>query len=114
MLCIVAMLMVALVVSANLSRAGPDMVFDSEVENITYLVNASQHDIGTVEIAAEQLAIERSTMVVSSSVLIETRSNLVESRNLRDITGNAYNDIATSPEFRFTHRSENGWRVLRT
>lgn len=116
MLCIVAMLVVALVVSANLPRAGPDMVsdFDSitEVENITYL-NAA-HDIGAilVIVSTEPFTAEQMFAVVSS--LRESRSPAVvqNQRNVR--LGADHTNAMTLLDFRLTHQTDTSWRPMRT
>lgn len=117
MLCVVAMLVVALVISANLPRAGPDMVTDfdsaiSEVENTTYL-NAA-HDIGAilVIVSAEPFTVERMFTVVSS--LRESRLPVVvqDRRNVR--LGVDTNDAMTLLDFRLNHRPDTRWSPMRT
>lgn len=116
MLCVVAMLVVALVISANQPRAGPDMVTDfdsaiSEVENTTYL-NAA-HDIGAISVAfstGELFTAEKTFAVVSSSR--ESRSLMV-TRNQRSASLRGYNDM-TLLDFRLSHQTDTGRRPMRT
>jgi hypothetical protein len=117
MLCIVAMLVVALVVSANLPRAGPDMVSDldnaiSQVENTTYL-NAA-HDIGAISVAfsVEELFTAEETFAVVSSPR-ESRSPVV-TRNQDSVSLRGYNDMMTLLDFRLSHQTDTGRRPMRT
>jgi hypothetical protein len=114
MLCIVVMLVVALVVSANLPRAGPDMVsdFDSitEVENITYL-NAA-HDIGAfVIVFTEPLTAEQTFAVISS--LRESRSSLV-AQDRRTVQLRDNRNVMTLLDFRLSRQTDTSWRPMRT
>ena len=116
MIRIVAMLVVALLISVNLPRAGPDTVSDfdsaiSEVENTTYL-NAS-HDIGAilVIVSTEPFTAEQLFAVVSS--LRESRSpeavqdrRIVQLRNPRN--------VMTLLDFRLSRQIDTAWRPMRT
>jgi len=117
MLCIVAMLVVALVVSANLPRAGPDMVSDldsaiSEVENTTYL-NAASHNIGAilVIVSTEPFTAEQMFAVVSS--LRESRSpEAIQDRRIVQLRDNR--NVMTLLDFRLSRQIDTSWRPMRT
>ncbi len=115
MLCVIAMLVVALVVSANLPRAGPD-VFDfdtsiSEVENTIYL-NAF-HDIGAtfVIVSTEPLTAKQTFAVISS--LREARSSLVV-QDRRNVQLRDNRNAMTLLDFRDTRQTDTVWRPMRT
>lgn len=116
MLCVVVMLVVALVISANLPRAGPDMVADfdsaiSEVESATYL-NAF-HDIGAnfVIVSTEPLTAEQTFAVISS--VRESRSSLVV-QDRRNVHSRDNRHVMTLLDFRLTHQTDTGRSPMRT
>ena len=107
---IVTVVLVAMLMfSVDLPRDGP--VYNDVGAEQSYIVDAV-HNIGMAVSANEQLAVEH-FVAVSSVLLVETRSEPAVLRNQRD-GGYAYTGIAPALEFRFTHRTDNGWRILRT
>ncbi len=105
---VVVMLVVALMISANFSRAGPD---DTVAVEQTYLANASL-DIGTI---SGQLDVVRTTeQVFAVSSLSVSRSTTVVVRDTSDVEQWTHNRSVSTYGSRAIHRTDNGWRVLRT
>lgn len=108
MLGVIVMLVVALMISANFSRAGPD---DTIAVEQTYLANASL-DIGTI---ADRLDVLRTTeQVVVVSSLSVSRSTSVVARDTSDVEQWMHNRRVSAARSLAMHRTDNGWRVLRT
>lgn len=111
-LSIVALLVVALMFSANLPRAGPDMDTVPIIENTIALDDSL--DVGAIfgVFSAELFTIEHAQALMAISSPREARSPLVI-RNQRDELIR-YASAPTSLDSRTTHRTDNGWKPMRT
>ena len=107
MLGIVVMLVIALMISANLSRAGPD---DTVAVEQTYMVNAPL-DIGTISDRLDTLRTTIEVLVVSALSLSRSTSVVARAGNVEQW---AHDRRVSAAGSRAIHRTDNGWRVLRT
>ncbi|KKN36931.1 hypothetical protein LCGC14_0768540 [marine sediment metagenome] len=104
----VVMLVAVLMLSAGLPRAGPDT--DVGIEQYITQAQDAQYTFGAIVPPAVDLRVTE--QFVAGASLAESRSPLVITRTQRYVD-TVHTNTATATS-RFIHRTDNGWRTLRT